>query len=73
MKHAKLKVSKLKKVFQMTKKQSTLKAIKARVGRQSKGNFSKQCFREMPRICRLLEKAKAESFIQTNSTKGAII
>ena len=35
LKHTKLKASKLKKVFQMTENQSKLKAIKARVGKQS--------------------------------------
>jgi len=72
LKHAKLKVSKLKKVFQMTKKQSTLKAIKARVGKQSKRNFSKLSFKEMPRICKLLEEAKVEIFGHTNAKVSAI-
>jgi hypothetical protein len=72
LKHTKIKASKLKKVFQMTEKQSTLKAIKARVGKQSKRNFSKQSFREMPRICRLLEEAKEESYGHTNATRSEI-
>jgi hypothetical protein len=63
LKHAKLKASKLKKVFQMTEKQSTLKAIKARVGKQSKINFSKQSLKEMPRIYRLLEEVKENSLV----------
>jgi hypothetical protein len=52
----------------MTKKKSTLKAIKARVGKQSKINFSKIYFREVPRICRLLEEAKEDIFVHTNAT-----
>jgi hypothetical protein len=45
----------------MTEKQSTLKTIKARVGKQSKRNLSKQSLMEMPRIYRLLEQVKADS------------
>jgi len=57
----------------MTEKQSTLKAIKARVGKKSKRNFSKQSLKEMPRICGLLEEVKEERFGQTKSTRISII
>jgi hypothetical protein len=72
LKHRKIKASKLKKVFQMTTKQSTLKAIKARVRKKSKRNFFKQSLREMPRICRLLEEVKKNSYGQTNATRISI-
>jgi hypothetical protein len=56
----------------MIEKQSTLKAIKARVGKQSKRNFSKQSLREMPTFCRLLEEVKTDSSGHTNATRSEI-
>jgi hypothetical protein len=50
-----------------------IKEIKARVGKQSKINFSKQSLTKMPRICRLLEEVKEDRSGHTNTTTISII
>jgi hypothetical protein len=56
----------------MIENKSTLKAIKERVGNQSKRNFAKQSMREMPRICRVLEEFKLENYFHSHGIRSSI-